>query len=67
MDVRMHGRTSPKQYAVLTLMVFTLLLCSSSPNFPFCCFVFDINQSLKVKFVIYYVMTKLVLMNKFIA
>ena len=38
-----------------TLMVFPLLLYLSSPNFPF---VFDVKQLSKVKFVVYYVMTK---------
>ena len=28
-------------------------------TFCFCCFVFDVKQSLKVKFVVYYVMTKM--------
>ena len=38
-----------------------LVLCLSSPKFPsgFCCFVFDVSQLLKVKFIVYYVMTKM--------
>ena len=43
-----------------TLMVFKLLLYLSSPNFfRFCSFVFDVKQLLKVKFVVYFVMTKM--------
>ena len=51
-DTGAQGIESSMAYhAVLTLMVFLLLLCLSSPNFPsrFACFVFDVNQ-LKVKF-----------------
>ena len=29
-------------------------------SFRFCCFVFDVKQLLKVKFVVYYIMTKIV-------
>ena len=36
-------------------------------SYRFCCFVFDVKQLLKVKFVVYYVVTKRGLMNEFIA
>ena len=43
-----------------SLMGFKLLLCLSSPNYPsLFAVLFDIKQLLKVKFVIYYVMTKM--------
>ena len=45
---------------VLTLMFFNLLLYLPSPNFPpILLFGFDVKQFLKVKFVVYYVMTKM--------
>ena len=45
-------------HAVLTLMVFKLLLCLSSPNFPSGLPGFsDVNQ-LKVKFVDHYAISK---------
>ena len=44
-----------------TLMVFKLLLCLSSPNFPsgFAVLFNDVKQSLKVEFVVYCIMTKM--------
>ena len=44
---------------MLTLMVFKLVLCLSSPNFPsgFAVFVFDVIQ-LKVKLADYYAISK---------
>ena len=36
-------------------------------KFRICCFVYVVKQLLKVKFVVYYVMTNWVLMNKSIA
>ena len=46
---------------ITTLMVFKLLLCLSSPNFPtgLAVLFFYAKQLLKVKFVVYYVMTKI--------
>ena len=53
---------------MLTLMVFKLLLYLSLLNLPpFCCIVYDVKQLLKVKFDVYYAMTKRVLMIKRIA
>ena len=47
---------------LLTLMGFKLLLSFTSPNVPFgfAVFVIDVKQLLKVKFVVYCVMTKIV-------
>ena len=40
-------------------MVYKLLLCLISPNFPPFFFVFGVKKILKVKFVVYYEMTKM--------
>ena len=41
---------------MLTLMAVSFI---AELSFRFCCFVFDVKQVLKVKFDVYYVMTKM--------